>query len=507
MRGSWWTAVQALLALPLTFGVNIVVARSLGPAHYGSLATYMAAFGLVVIVLNAGISDATIQWGAAALARGDRAELRMIVRKCAGFHMFIEAPSAAITAVVILRNESVTTQAVGAAGAALTMFLGATVVALTAMSFTAMMAKLTFLVGLGLNLAVVVAAVQSHSAGPTWVARIAATAAIPVVALALAPGDIRAAALHPSVPWRWPAGFTAFSWRTVLAGVVTMLVFSRTEVFALNAYGKVGAAGMFALAAGLAGQITAPVDAIAGPLVPAAASLVALDTSRAAGAVLRGIRLSALATVPIVCLALPCVSILVPVIYGRRFHDTGLLFVTLGLVSCVQSALAPVGAFLAAWRRPVLLFGVSVIALVFDVALTLSLVPSMGAAGAVVGNTAGQLISFVAYAVLLRRFLGLAVRRTAHALIPFAGAAVVSAAACVAGIAGQRHGLDAWLSAALAVIVASGAAVLVVRAVGGAVAPDDLVPVRSAFPRLSPPVIRGLVALGWVRSVPSPEPT
>ena len=64
---------------------------------------------------------------------------------------------------------------------------------------------------------------------------------------------------------------------------------------------------------------------------------------------------------------------------------------TLGVVSCLQSVLHPVTAFLGALRRPLLVLGLSLGAFW---SLTLGLVsilaPDYGAVGAVIGNSAGQ---------------------------------------------------------------------------------------------------------------------
>ena len=498
MRGTWWTAIQGTVVLPLSFIVNIVVARTLGPHGYGTLATYMAAYGLTVTVLNAGISDATIQWGASAFARGNRAELVSLARRCAGFHIMVEAPLVALATLVVLHGQSAVTQAVGAAAVGITMVMGTTLVVLTAVSLTAPLAKLNLVVGVGTQLAVVTAAVRSHSAGPTWVARLAVATAIPLAAWALAPKDIRVATLKPLMPWRWPAGFVRFSSQTLVGGLAASLVFSRCEVFILDAYGMTAGAGLYALAAGLAVQITSPVDAMLGPLTPAAASLVAANRDRAAGAILRGIRLSGLATAPIVTAALPTVAILSPVIYGHKFEITGELFVSLGVVSCLQSVLHPMTAFLAAWRRPLLLLAVSGAALAVDLGLTAALVPWWGPTGAVVGNTAGQIISLSVSVTLLRRFVNLSAHAVWQALSPFGCSALAGAAATVGGLVAYRLGIDVWLSAATALVAGSLTAGVLVRWVGGAVKDEDLGAVQATFPRMSGPLIGCIRRLGLI---------
>ncbi len=499
----WWTAVQGTVVLPLSFVVNILVARTLGPHGYGTLATYMAAYGLIVIVLNAGISDATIQWGASAFARGERAELITLARRCAGFHIMVEAPLAALAALVLLHGQSASTQAVGAAAVGITMVVGTTLVVLTAVSRTAPLAKVNLVVGVATQLAVVTAAVRSHSAGPTWVARLAVAAAIPLAAWALAPKDIRVATVKPLMPWHWPTGFVRLSSQTLIAGVAGGLVFSRCEIFILDAYGMAAGAGLYALAAGLAVQITSPVDAMLGPLTPAAASLVAASRDRVPGAVLRGIRLSGLATAPIVAAALPTIAILAPVIYGPKFEMSGDLFVSLGVVSCLQSVLHPMTAFLTAWRRPLLLLAVSCAALGVDLGFTVALIPSWGPTAAVVGNTAGQVISLSISVALLRRFVDLSAREVWQALRPFGCSAVAGTVVTVGGLVAYRAGVNVWLSASTAVATGTLAATGLIHWSGGAVNDDDLGAVQASFPRMSGPLIGCVRRLGLIARSPA----
>ena len=146
------------------------------------------------------------------------------------------------------------TQVVAAAASGVTMLLGTTVVMLTAMSLTAPLAKLNLAVGLGVQLAVVTSAAESHAAGPTFAARLALSVLAPVGATFLAPSEIRRAAFKPILPRNWPPGFARYSRRTLVAGLVTTLVFSRCEILVLDAYGDIAAAALFALAAGLAAQ-------------------------------------------------------------------------------------------------------------------------------------------------------------------------------------------------------------------------------------------------------------
>jgi O-antigen/teichoic acid export membrane protein len=488
MRASWWTAVQAVVGLPLGLAVNLVVARSLGPHGYGLLASYMTAYVLILTVLNAGISDATIQWGAAAYARGDRVELIAICRRCAGFHLLVEAPIGAVAAVLMLHDESIAVQAVAAVTIAATMFIGTTIVVLTAMSLNAPLAKLSLAVGLAAQLTVVTAALESHAAGPTWTARLVVSILAPIGAVLIAPSDVRRAAFMPLLPHHWPPGFARYSARILVAGLVTSLVFSRSEILVLDGYGRTAAAGLFALAAGLATQITAPVDAMLGPLVPAAASLLAIGRERAGAAVLRGMRLSALATAPIAMVVIPLIALLTPLIYGGRFTATGALFISLGIVSCLQSVFHPVTAFVTALRTPLLVLALNGGALLLDLALVLALVRPLGATAAVVGNSAGQLASLAGSVWLLRRHVHLTPRLFLAATAPFAALSASVVVASAAGVVLHNHGTALWAATLIALAASIGAGTVILR-VGRTVTGADLAAVEGSFPRAARPAL------------------
>jgi O-antigen/teichoic acid export membrane protein len=472
-----------MTVLPLSVLANLVVARSLGPHGYGTIATYMAAYSLLLAILNGGISDATIQWGAAAYARGDRQQLVEIYRRCAGYHALIETPFSVILILTLLHGESIETRLIAAIASGLLVFFGTTVVTLTAISMNAQMAKLNLVLGVFLQFAVITAAVQTHAPGPTWTARLIFSMLGPIGAIAILPRDFRRATLHPRLPRGWPDGFASYSIRTLVAGLVAALVFSRSEIFILDAYHQTAAAGLFALAAGLAVQITAPIDAMLGPLIPAAASLLAASRERATGAILRGIRLSGVATAPLMVLAVPAIAVMTPLVYGHRFASAGALFVSLGTVSCLQSVLHPVTAFIAALRRPMLMLGINAGALAIDLLLVLALVPLLGATAAVIGNSTGQLVSLFASVWVLRRYLHLSARQALVALAPFLGVAGCTLLGSVAGLLLQREGVAIWLCVLTATGVSIVAGGVALRIAGEILPQADLDAIALSFPR------------------------
>ena len=429
VRGSAWTSLQATVLLPLTVVVNIVVARTLGPHQFGYVATLMAAYGVVVAVANFGVSDATIQWGAGAYAQGSRDELLALVRRCAGFHLFVETPLIVVATAVLLHSAGWQTQVAACAAAGITMAIGTVSVAQTLLSRTATIAKAALVVTVGVQVAVVTTAIESHSGYKTWAARLVASMALPLVLFFRSSPEVRRAVIKPLIPHAWPSGFTSYALKAFVGGLASLLVFSRSEIFVLEAKHLAVAAGVFALAYGTSAQLTAPIDAVLGPLVPAAASLSAVASDRVAGAVLRGLRVTALATGIIAALAVPAVSILIPVIYGSRFAQAASLLVPLGLISCLQSLNHPVTAFVLGMRRVGGLVLVNLIAFAVDISIALVSVAKLHAWGAVLANAIGQVIALAGAVFLLRRVISLSVRSLADSARAFVLGAVSGVAA------------------------------------------------------------------------------
>jgi O-antigen/teichoic acid export membrane protein len=203
----------------------------------------------------------------------------------------------------------------------------------------------------------------------------------------------------------------------------------------------------------------------------------------------------------------PGIAILAPRIYGNDFQATGALFIGLGVVSCLQSVLHPITAFAGALRRPLLILAATTVGLVFDLGLVLAFVPPFGAAGAVVGNCAGQLVALTGFTWILRRHLNLSVQATAHALLPFVAVLVWVACVSAAAVVAQSSGLDLVAVTAGAILIAAAGSVLAIRLVGGLVTDEDLAAVDASFPRAANH-LRFLVGkLGLVRSEASRQPT
>lgn len=426
VKGSIWTSFHATLSLPLTVLVNIIVARVLGPIEFGYLATLIAAYGLATTVANMGVSDATIQWGASYHVRGATEDLVELVRRCAGYHLIIETPLIVAVTAVMLRSASWETQLAGCLAAGGGMAIGTSSVVQTLLSRTATIARISLVITVALQVSVAIAAASSESGLVTWTARIVIASVVPVVLFFLLPRTLRSAVLRPLAPWRWPQGFLPYAVKAGLAALVSMLVFSRSEIFVLQAHDLAVAAGVYALAFGIAAQLTAPVDALLGPMFPAAASLAAAAPERLAPALLRGLRFTSLIAGSIAAIGIPAASALIVVIYGEQFHSVEQLLLPLALASCIQSLNHPVTAFMYGTRRVGAMLLINAIAFAVDISLALATIGSLHVWGAVLANATGQIISLGGAATLLCRNLSLPLTALVGSLRMFLEGAVAA---------------------------------------------------------------------------------
>ena len=75
-QGAVWTVLQTFISLGIGFLVNLVVARYLGVADFGRLATISLAVELSGTIFNLGVGNSLVQMGSKAHAAGRRDEVR-----------------------------------------------------------------------------------------------------------------------------------------------------------------------------------------------------------------------------------------------------------------------------------------------------------------------------------------------------------------------------------------------------------------------------------------------
>ena len=502
LRGSLWTVIHVVTAVPVAFAANAVIARALGVDGYGRLAFLTLALSVAVTVTNLGFSEGTLQWGAAAHSRGDLDAVKRHLSWSAGFHIMVQLPLLVAFVLVVTLNEPLSVRIAMLFCVAIPALFGSSTLALTVENRTALSAKMAILSNLMTQTLSASAALALHAAESVWAARNASPAALVPANLAFLSADRRRAVLRPRLPRGLPVGFVSFSLFTAAGSLVGMLVFSRSEIAVLNGYGLLRAAGLFALAFGLAQQITAPVDALLGPLQPAISGMVESHSGRAKEALLRISRVSALAAALIAVTALPLLHAAIPAIYGSDFGPATAAFVVLGISSCLQSVTNPLFAFARARKRADLLLAILSCALVIDLGAAVFAVPRWGLWGAVLANLAGQIVALLAVVRVECRVWGCPTTEYIRALMPFWAACAALAALPLLGLVG----LDGFVGSALTVLTCITVVSTTLRVAGARLPWADVVPLFEALPqRVRRPAVFALGHFVEMPKMPSQE--
>jgi O-antigen/teichoic acid export membrane protein len=459
ISGSTWTAAMSAISLPIAFVGNAIVARNLGVSSYGDLAFLTATFAIAYSVANLGFSTALIQRGSGAEASGRRRDADELLRRSLGFHIGVELPTLLVVALVLTRNDPWWEAVALSAAVSLTCLFSGAALSITIENRTAAAARLALVVGIAAQVASVLTAIATASASAVWAVRTLVPAAALVLNLLLVDRSRRRTVLRPRLPrslgrsfWR----FALFSWAS---GLLALLVFSRSEIFVLQAFHKSHALGLFALAFGLSQVITAPADAMLHALLPAIAGILSAWPARALAAFERSTRVSALVCGAVAAVVIPTLVFAVPLIYGRSFVTAAWLFVPLALVSCFQSVNNPVQAFVNGRERGDLILRSNVLGLVVDLALAVALIPAFGAWGAVVANVAGQLVALAVLAAMEP----LATSRGLVGLVRLNRAFLYGVAACGAALAAGAALRSAPAATAAAFVVGGAVFVIVIR--------------------------------------------
>ena len=440
VRGSLWTLVANVTGVPLGFLVNLVVARALEPSGLGALATYAALASVAVTVINLGISQSTVQWIAEMRSRDIETERVHLIRNCVGYHAFVEGPAVAVILVFILRAANPWILVTGVLAILATQALGTSSVVLTATARNAAAAKLSMIAGLALQAATIVVALLTRSASTTYTAQLVAGVLGPALCLLVLRTEERRAFLHPLLFSRLPRGFLRYGLSACGASLVGTLVYGRSEIFVLQAHGLRVASGLFALATGLAGQITVPMDSAMGPLLPTAAGFLAAAPARTTEAAARALRVTSVLASLTLAAAVPFVFVAIPLLFGAKYEQARGPFVVLGIVSCLGSVAVPLSMFIFATRNAGSMLRINLACLAVDAALAIGLVPVLGLWGAVTANASAQLLSFGLLSFVAVKRVGIAADSAVEACLPltlgFAASALSLAAAEVVGLSG-----------------------------------------------------------------------
>jgi O-antigen/teichoic acid export membrane protein len=429
-RGAMWTSLATLVTVPVAFLSNLVVTRRLGPVNYGELALLTLVLAWANAVTNAGVSNSVIRWGAEARAKGEEARVRFLLEVSMGWHLLVQAPLLTVVVLVLGWGHGPLVLVALVIAVVTPCALGGAAVAISIENRTAAAAKVVLGTVFAIQGAPALAALLTRDPVIVWAAGLFATALfLPFNFLAL-PRSRWREVLRLRLPRHLPTGFWAFSLYTAAAAFSRTIVGTDSEIYVLKFHHLVSEVGYFALAFGIAAQVTAPVDGLLGPLFPAAVGLLAAAPHRAQEGFLRALRFSTVLAGLTMAVVVPMVAYLIPLFYGAAFANAAAPFGFLGVSSCLVSMLNAVTAFVSAHGRGRLIFSVTVIDVALDAALAFALIPFWGIWGAVVANVAATLFPLAVWLSYELRALGLSWRSTRSLGMAWC----VSAGACGAAV-------------------------------------------------------------------------
>ena len=389
LSGVRWTALHTVVAVGLGFGVNILLARVLGVVDYGRVAYLTTVITIAGVIAELGLGMAVVQFGTKAHAMGHTEVVRSVLSRSQGFRLLVIAPVVSLTVLLVVRVDPLLMALAIGFGIWLKAALSGTPAALTIENKTAQIAKNAMVVNLLTQVAVVVAALTSRDADTVWISRVTVGALGVVLALPYVSRAYRRAVLHPALPRGFPTGFWRYAVPAGVASILGNLIVSRTEVAFLTWSGNTAAAGLFALAFGLAVHVFSPAQALVGPLIPAISGLRAVDAASLGRALRRTMRASATLSALLVAGGLGPLALLLQPIYGAEFAGAAPVVVALGIGAAVATTGSPLLAFIQARLAGGAVLKLNLAAVVVNLVLIVALLPVLGLWGAVIANLAG----------------------------------------------------------------------------------------------------------------------
>lgn len=485
IKGALWTLVHVAVSLPLAFAVNIVIARTLGVVDYGRLAYLGTVMLLVGTVVDLGVVSGVVQFGSKSHAAGRPAEVTRLLSASKGYRTVVGMPLIAVAVLVLVDVDPGMMAVAIAFGVVLPCVLGGAGEALGIESKTAQNAQAAMIVNLVTQVLVVVAATTVGTADSIWVVRLVAGGLGTLLFLVFVSRTYRRAMLRPRLRG-FPPGFWKFALPAGAASMVAAFVLSRSEVLVLTWMSEVHAAGVFALAIGLASHLFAPAQSLVGPLVPAISGLREVDVDAVGRALGRTLRASSAVMATIVAAAMPAFAFVVPLIYGEEFSDVPEVLLALGIAGGLLVIAEPIKAFVAARLKGMWLLWLNLTSLAVSVGLMVLLIPHLGVWGAVISNLGSALVLVALLVATEVRAVGTGTWRALGDVAPY----FLGVLACLVAWWGTgRLDLPPVPSAVLAGVVGLGLVVGVMRLTHRGLTPLD----AEAVQRSLPGRVRGLL--------------
>ncbi|MFC7877419.1 lipopolysaccharide biosynthesis protein [Isoptericola sp. NPDC057391] len=503
IQGALWTLVHVVVSLPLAFAVNIVIARTLGVVDYGRLAYLGTVMLLVATVVDLGVVSGVVQFGSKSHAAGRSAEVTRLLSASKGYRTVVGMPLIAVAVLVLVDVDPGLMAVAIAFGVVLPCVLGGAGEALGIESKTAKNAQAAMIVNLVTQVLVVVVATTVGTADSIWVVRLVTGGLGVLLFLVFVSRTYRRALMRPRLRG-FPPGFWRFALPAGAASMVAAFVLSRSEVLVLTWMSQVHAAGVFALAIGLASHLFAPAQSLVGPLVPAISGLHEVDGDAVGRALGRTLRASSTVMAAIVAAAMPAFAFVVPLIYGDEFSDVPEVLLALGVAGGLLVIAEPIKAFVAARLKGMWLLWLNLTTLAVSVGLMVLLIPHLGVWGAVISNLGSAVVLVSLLIVTEVRAVGTGTWRALGDVSSY----FVGVLACLVAWWGTgRLDLPAVWSALVAGVVGLGLVVGVMRLTRRGLTPQDAVAVQRSLPGRVRTLLRGplrLVTTG--RDVEQPAP-
>lgn len=438
VKGASWTLIHTLVSLPLGFLVNILIARTLGVVDFGRLAYLTSIMAIAQSIMAAGVVSGLIQFGSKAHAAGRTDSVQQLLSGVQAIRLATVVP---VLSLVIVSVADIGPWMIALAvvfGIILPTALASAPDTLTLENKTARNAQVAMVVNILSQVAVVAAVLVIGTADSVWVARLIAGSMAFILAAFYVLPAYRHAILRPRFH-RMPSGFWRFSIPAGIAAALATMVNSRVEVVVLTGMSELEAAGVFALAFGLATHLFAPAGALVGPLVPAVSGLREVAPDSVSAAFTRTVRAASTAIGAIVGLLIPSLALLVPVIYGDEFVNVPPVLVALGVGGGLMVIVGPLNAFASARLRGTWLLTVNLVSLAVALVLMFTLIPILGVWGAVIANAAACLTQFISFLVGEARNLRIRAGAVIHSLLPYVVGASVTVASWAATSALGLH--------------------------------------------------------------------
>ena len=461
LGGGLWQVVSATLPQLYTLVVSVVAARYLGPEGLGRQSFISFVEATAIALLSAGLPVGLMRAVGETVGRGDQRSVRPLVAWAWRIELAAALAGGAILAGAALAGAEPEGAWLFAAVAAALGILHTVPSALLIGLQRWRQASVAGLVtgGVGSAATIVVLALDggitgmfaveaaSSALGLVWTSALARRAS---AQLERGPAEIGELRRHTTRVALLASG----------AVLLNVIVWRRSEFIFLNRYSTDEEIAFYSVAFALVTAVVRLPGTVGSVLTPAVANLFGAGAfERIRSGFARALRLSLLATLPLLTLTAALGPAALAEVWGKEFEAAGTPLLVMTGASIVVPLSVLSGAVLIGLGRLRGLLAIDGAAAIVDIGLALLLIPEHGALGAAVANSGAQIVSGVASLVYAARLVGGLPWRP-FSLVP---AAVVSAASglaawavlsAVGGMAGLLLGTLAGL-VALALLAAA----------------------------------------------------